>query len=354
MQNKFDYAVFIGRFQPLHEEHIRVINKGLEYAEKIILLIGSSNCPRNIRNPFTFDERKIMIGDVFKFDPRIIIRPLPDYTYNNTKWIEGVRNTVASITKDADVSVALLGCHKDGGTSYYLKMFPEWNSINIPLVNEISATGLRKILFDKMYENSATEGGLLKYDEVHSEFNTVVWHGIVDIVQHMETDFMTLLTEYKMIEAYKKQWESAPYAPTFVTVDAMVVQSGHILLVKRGAMPGRGQWALPGGFINQDERIEEAILRELEEETKIKVPDKVLLGNMKHIRVFDDPNRSSRGRTITHCGLIQLPDDVRLPKVKGSDDASKASWWKLNEVRENFMYEDHYHIISYMKGFLKN
>lgn len=352
MQNKFDFAVFIGRFQPLHPEHIRVITEGLERAEKIILLIGSANCPRTIRNPLTYDERKILIGDAFKFDSRIIIKPLADYTYNNTKWTEEVRNAVASVVKDENATVALLGCHKDNGTSYYLKMFPEWDEIRVPILCDTSATSLRKILFDKMYENSATEGGLLKYDEVHSEFNTAVWHGIVDVVQHMESEFITLLAEYKMVEAYKKQWESAPYAPTFVTVDAMVVQSGHVLLVKRGAMPGRGQWALPGGFINQDERIEEAILRELEEETKIKVPDKVLLGNMKHIRVFDDPNRSSRGRTITHCGLIQLPDDVNLPRVRGSDDAAKASWWKLNEVQEKLMFEDHYHMIQALKGFL--
>ena len=59
-----------------------------------------------------------------------------------------------------------------------------------------------------------------------------------------------LKQEHDYILGYRRAWEAAPYPPTFVTTDAVVVQSGHILLIQRKAAPGKGLWALPGGFLN--------------------------------------------------------------------------------------------------------
>ena len=130
-----------------------------------------------------------------------------------------------------------------------------------------------------------------------------------------------------------------------MTVDAVVVQSGHILLVKRGDMPGKGQLALPGGFLNQNETMLDGAIRELKEETKIKVPVPVLKGSIKESKTFDAPNRSSRGRTITQAFFIDLGVG-ELPKVKGADDAEKAFWVPFNEVKQEKMFEDHFHIID--------
>ena len=132
----------------------------------------------------------------------------------------------------------------------------------------------------------------------------------------------------------------------------MVVQSGHVLLVERGAMPGKGLWALPGGFLEQSERTEDGMLRELKEETKIKVPVPVLRGSIVASKVFDDPHRSSRGRTITHAFLVHLQPDVQLPRVKGSDDAAKARWFPLSEVKREMMFEDHLDIIMSLMDLL--
>ena len=160
-----------------------------------------------------------------------------------------------------------------------------------------------------------------------------------------------LVREYDFIKQYKSAWEAAPYAPTFVTVDAVVVQSGHVLLVRRRAEPGRGLYAIPGGFLDPGERIDDAVFRELREETKIKVPEPVLRGSVRAKEVFDAPNRSLRGRTITHAYLIELQPGA-LPKVKGSDDAEKAKWVPISvfERMENQMFEDHYHIINTLIG----
>jgi bifunctional NMN adenylyltransferase/nudix hydrolase len=163
--------------------------------------------------------------------------------------------------------------------------------------------------------------------------------------------FAALVREYRFIGAYRRQFSVLPYPPVFVTVDAVVVHSGHILLVKRGAEPGRGLWALPGGFIGQDEFLLDACIRELREETRLKLPEPVLRGSIKGQRVFDRPDRSQRGRTITHAYYFEFPSG-ELPPVKGGDDAAKARWVPLAEFyeMEGSMYEDHYAIATTFLG----
>ena len=106
-------------------------------------------------------------------------------------------------------------------------------------------------------------------------------------------------------------------------------------------------WALPGGFINADETLENACLRELREETRLKVPEKVIRGSIKKHKTYDAPDRSARGRTITTAYLIELDDSLDLPYVRGGDDASKAKWFSLAEFYSlsNQMFEDHWSIV---------
>lgn len=61
LKKKYDYVFFLGRFQPLHNGHLQVIKKAFELTDNLIMLVGSSNVSRSIRNPFTFEERKCMI-----------------------------------------------------------------------------------------------------------------------------------------------------------------------------------------------------------------------------------------------------------------------------------------------------
>jgi bifunctional NMN adenylyltransferase/nudix hydrolase len=107
--------------------------------------------------------------------------------------------------------------------------------------------------------------------------------------------------------------------------------------------------ALPGGFLDANETLKTAVIRELREETRIKVPAPVLAGSITKQQVFDDPYRSARGRTVTHAYLIELKDG-ELPKVKGGDDAAKAFWVPFAEIKPERMFEDHFHIIQAMVG----
>ena len=99
----------------------------------------------------------------------------------------------------------------------------------------------------------------------------------------------------------------------------------------------------------QNETIEDSAFRELKEETRILVPKDTLKRYSIDQRAFDHPQRSLRGRTVTHAYCIKLPDGGELPGVKGSDDAEHALWVPLADlyVRETEFYEDHLHIIEW-------
>lgn len=342
MKHEYDALVFIGRFQPFHNGHKAIIDAALEKAKEVIVVVGSSFAARNIRNPFTFEERRSMIKAVFPQD-NVKVVPVSDYPYDDNRWIAAVQNVVhGAMAWSADpIRIGLIGHEKDG-TSYYLKIFKPlgWGNVSVPNVDGINATDIRNCLFGNC-DFAALDN---IPDTARDAMNKVIVAG-----GKIGGFWDTLFNEYHMIKKYKEAWKAAPFPPTFMTVDAVVVQSGHILLVKRGDMPGKGLWALPGGFLNQEETMLDGAIRELKEETKIKLPVPVLKGSIKESKTFDAPNRSARGRTITQAFYIDLGFDEKLPKVKGSDDAEKAFWVPLNEVvaqRDKF-FEDHFHIISY-------
>lgn len=361
--NTHDMAVFIGRFQPFHLGHLQVIKQGLAQADHVVVLVGSARSPRCHRNPFTFEERKEMIRGAFQGTDRerVIVLPLHDVAYNDTQWVLNVQRQVEQAAWYAGLAgretalinpalrIALIGHSKDA-SSYYLKLFPQWSSIEVPNHLEIAGTKIRQAYFSNighMWTKNA-DGHRLG----DTERDAIVPGNVRDFLDRfLETpEYKTIRDEYEFIHRYRTAWAAAPYAPTFVTVDAVVVQSGHVLLVRRGAQPGKGLWAMPGGFINQDERVRDAAIRELREETGIKIPEPVLRGSIVAQDVFDDPNRSARGRTITHAFLIRLRDDTSLPKVKGMDDADKARWVPIGQLKPEDFFEDHYSIIQCMLG----
>ncbi|MEW5251022.1 bifunctional nicotinamide-nucleotide adenylyltransferase/Nudix hydroxylase [Microbulbifer discodermiae] len=343
----FDFLVFIGRFQPFHRGHLAVVEAGLARAEQMIILCGSAHQPRSVRNPWTVAEREAMIrGAVREEDnPRIHIAPLMDIVYNDESWVKNVQATInGMVTAHHRVphrrpKLGLIGHSKDH-SAYYLNLFPQWGAVEVENFKGISATPIRESIF-------AQGSNYIAGDAV----NVLPANVQREMAAFCETPaFAAVKGEQEFVAKYRRAWEAAPYEPTFVTVDAVVVQSGHVLMVERKARPGKGLLALPGGFVDQGEKLVDACLRELREETRLKVPAPVLKGSIKGRQVFDDPHRSARGRTITHAFYIELQPNKELPKVKGGDDAKDAMWVPLADLDPSQIFEDHYFIIQELTG----
>lgn len=353
---QFDYLVFIGRFQPYHSGHHHVATEALKLAKRLIFVIGSHDKPRDIRNPYTTDERIDFIKGCLDWkatgvlsENRVFFAPQVDYTYNDEKWIAAIQASVQAIITQTSIgtwqtgslpSVGIVGYSKDH-SSYYLKKFPQWKLVEIGPINDFSATQIREELFGEALLTKNYHRYFV--DDMHRE-------RIEGLTRH--STFDPIRQELKFVKKYKKQWEAAPYPVTFNTVDAVVTQSGHILLVQRGAQPGKGLWALPGGFLNQNETHREGVIRELYEETQIDVPRPALAGSIVKVKGYDDPHRSVRGRTLTQTFHFKLNDAFELPRIKGSDDAVNAKWFSLSEFMgmRREMFEDHFDITCDMLG----
>ncbi len=132
---------------------------------------------------------------------------------------------------------------------------------------------------------------------------------------------------------------SYKYPRAALTVDAIVrvknEGSTHILLVERGKDPFKNKWALPGGFLEIGETLEQACIRELQEETGLNVQ------HMEQFRAYDAINRDPRHRTISVVFSVQLN---QMDKVTGGDDAARAKWFPADQLPE--LAFDHAEILS--------
>jgi bifunctional NMN adenylyltransferase/nudix hydrolase len=268
----------------------------------------------------------------------VVCVPIRDYMYSDNQWIVQVQHELVKAINayyDAPVDhrVTLHGCKKDE-SSYYLDYFPQWGSdLYGGERNEfgVSGTTIRNGIFDGEIDWAAN---------VYPSARKLLmkWKESVPAKDIVE--------DYQFVQKYKKSWEAAPYPVIFQTVDNVIVYKGNLLLIKRGAAPGKGLWALPGGFVDYDETLLASAVRECREETKLRLKMEWLVTG----DVFDAPGRSLRGRTITSGYLWKIPDHWRIEdKIKGSDDAAKAAWFPIDKVQgemQDKLFEDHADIIS--------
>lgn len=338
MSKKYDTLVLIGRFQPFHNAHLEIIKRSTALCDKLIVITGSAAQPRTYKNPFTSQEREQMIKAATSgLALQIIVESNIDTMYNDQAWAVRVQGIVQRNTKAGD-KIAIIG-HKKDESSFYLDMFPQWGYENVEEIEPLSAVNIRDLFF-----NWAFNSNFIK---------NVVPQSTYDFLMNFRRteEFAQIIREREFLIEHNKQYASLKYPPIFSTADSVVICSGHVLMIKRRAEPGRGLWALPGGYVNAytDKTVLDAAIRELREETMIKVPAPVLRGSIVDNRVFDAVDRSPRGRIITHCFKIQLPDG-ELPKVKGSDDAEKARWVPIAEVQSDECFEDHYDMVMWAVG----
>ncbi len=118
------------------------------------------------------------------------------------------------------------------------------------------------------------------------------------------------------------------YPRPAVTADCIVITKEaepKVLLIERGDEPFKGCWAFPGGFMNMDETTKQCAIRELEEETGLKVRE------VHQIGAYSKVDRDPRGRTVTVAYLAIVDEPMA---VSGQDDAAKAQWFLLSALPE--------------------
>ena len=135
------------------------------------------------------------------------------------------------------------------------------------------------------------------------------------------------------------------YPRPAVTADCIVITEdtdAKVLLIQRGDEPYKECWAFPGGFMNMDETTEQCALRELEEETGLKVT------GLHQIGAYSKVDRDPRGRTVTvaYLAIINKP----LPVI-GQDDAAQAAWWPLTSLPQlAFDHDEIMDLVEYLRN----
>jgi 8-oxo-dGTP diphosphatase len=125
-----------------------------------------------------------------------------------------------------------------------------------------------------------------------------------------------------------------PATPALTTDCVVFDERGYVLLIRRGNEPFKGSYALPGGFVDVGERVEDGCRRELSEETGLHV------GELRLIGVYSDPGRDPRGHT---CSVAYLAR-VGRAEVTADDDAAAAEW--VADWRREKLAFDHAQIIA--------
>lgn len=137
-------AVYVGRFQPPHAAHLGTVLHALGHAERTLVLLGSANLARSVRNPFSAPERAAMFRAALREAGVkrgwVVLRPLADH-FDADRWAAEVRRRAAEVF-GPQVPIILVGYEKDA-SSAYLRWFPGWSRLSTPHLPGLNATDLR-------------------------------------------------------------------------------------------------------------------------------------------------------------------------------------------------------------------
>lgn len=380
MNSKHKVSIVIGRFQPLHKAHLsEVILPALADSDTLIILLGSSRRPRTPKDPWTDEDRADMIflglkDSGINIDPygkfmlrtpghlpeqkTIHIVPIRDSAYSNTQWQlnvqEKVREVVAlekSYSKEGtmggprigtkEIEISLFGVNRDEST-FYLDMFPQWKSktlVRDAKDDQVNGTMCRDLIF-------------LNGDWDEEEWTDLVTPKVAQyILKWIKTPaFENISAEFNFLNKYRAEMSNFKYPIVFQTADNIIMWKGHILLANRRSFPGKGLWALPGGFIDEKKTIQQSAIDIAKEKTKLQLKSEWLVAS----KTFDYPKRSLRGRTITTTHLWKLPDSFAFD-VEAGKNTNKVQWFQFCDVMQmsDVLYEDHYDIIIDMLSTIK-
>lgn len=350
MTYELDGAVVIGRMQLPHKPHLHLVRTALDKAKKAVVILGSAFHSRNIKNPFTWSERESMIRLCLSDEQNARITFIPVRDYGDDKlWNQAViyKTNMALLEPTGHLcrNVKLVGFFKDA-SSYYLNNFP-WQVLDAGSPMAIDATSLRNMLYES--ENLDVTLEAMKEYVPQAVLQYIKSWAQLPYLQYLKD-------EYNKIKNERKTY-GAPFGLTGDFVLRVVVQGvPYVLLVKRGRMPGKGTYAVPGGFYEPElnETLFQCALREAMEETQHSIWIKQLLEGYKGCKFYDNPNRSVRKNimTMSHFFEVHLNE---LPATKGSKDPGESYSEFVREDlipdMEDQFFDDHFLQLHDFLGF---
>jgi len=349
-EKRHKVAVLIARAQGFHDGHAHILKSIEGEFDSVLMLVGSAYRPRSWKNPFSFAERADFIRAGTKsIDIDLSIVPLVDTLYNDRSWASNVRAAVRFHLRQKDLDpaitdIVLTGFEKDQSSAYQ-GWFPEWGRKPIDPFRRngalLNATDLRNALFLSDGTGLGQAGRTFGEDKVS---NILHW------MDHNPRAVAAIRAEAEHCRESKARIATAAailgYPVVLNTVDAVVVMSGHVLLVRRDGLPGKGTLALPGGHVMAGKSGEESILEILRQRARLDMPKGLLANRIRSRRVFDHPERSERGWVRTEAFMFEFEDRPKLEKITQTPDRTLPEWVPIANITPDEMFEDHFDIIQ--------
>ncbi len=212
------------------------------------------------------------------------------------------------------------------------------NENEIEILNEIKLNG-NELNMDDL--NPQRRGEAVKiFKKINSESPAVIEN---NGKYNLNENGIKLFEEARRISNVSKFYAVHPYIRPAVTVDGIIFYGDDIVLIERGNEPFKGKKALPGGYVNYNEKVESAFLREMKEEIGRNVVE------MKLFTVVSDPGRDPRGHTVS----VVFSGHIEQPPIAG-DDAAKTFITPVSEALKIEMAFDHQEIIRKFVSMYKN
>lgn len=336
---KHEVAVYIGRFQPFHIGHAAMLKIALDSARRVVVVLGSAFRARDLKNPFTWVEREQMIRATLSTadSERVTFVPVRDY-FDNARW---ARATDLAVRKAAGPTndIAIVGHYKDT-SSGYLSLFPSWTAITVERQAPIDATEIRNVLFNSPF---GTRKSILELVRPKVPQPVLEYLG----AWSSQNCFDMLTKDAEWLEEYKRKWASdgKPALAADSVVTCVVDGTQYVLLIQRGGKgPGKGLFAMPGGFLDPKETFYAGALRELEEETCLSRFTMATVPVVATI-MLDHPDRSPRMHIYSMAHRFDMGTLKNFPEVHPRDDAATTIWVPVKNLAgmEDQFFEDHFH-----------
>lgn len=332
MSPAFDIAIYIGRFQPFLNDHLAQLRHALTLSSRVLLVVEGGHAP-SPRHPLDARQRTALIRAALSPQERQRVHlVVKRRDYDHERWSQSLRQQVLSVMSGHPRVVVL---REPGGRL----PAPQWADriLNVPA--DENPAPLRELLYQ-----AADPRAELGRQQM------LLAPGSLPLLEQWLASpaFAERAQEWRELKRMRAQWDGSPYTPIFTTVDTVVQCAGQILLIRRGRAPGKGLFALPGGFLEAEDTLLESAMRELFEETALDVSVPALRSALQAVQVFDAPDRSQRGRVLTHAFHFRLTMPA-LPAIRAGDDAADACWMPLAELpaHEQAFHDDHFLILDH-------